>query len=420
MGRIATATSNAERRADLDWVRIIAFALLIGYHVMCFYSKVTPHNQALSPRTYRWLTAPMLALSPWRLLILFIVSGAATRFMADKMTPVALRRARSVRLLPPLLFVSAVIVPPMCYVGVEQWYGYQDGFIQFLGRYFTADSHFCRPEGCWPLPFPNYYHLWFVCYLWAYTMLLIGLLTWAPSALRSLQQALERGLRGWGLILWPVAYLSVARFALGERFPQTLDLIHDWYNHAVYLGGFLLGFSIARSDAIWSAIERVRVGALTGALLSYSIIIIFVLTVLDPSSDGAAHVTHSFRPQLFRVLGASLQGFDQWLWIVAAFGFARRYLSQRDGAVRRYLTDAIFPFYIVHELTILVGGYYLTKLGLDVRLESALLITATALSCLFSYEVVRRVAWLRPLFGLKVLKAESGLGEAAQRIPLRY
>jgi hypothetical protein len=93
------------------------------------------------------------------------------------------------------------------------------------------------------------------------------------------------------------------------------------------------------------------------------------------------------------------------LWITAAFGFARRYLRQRDGSVRRYLTDAIFPFYIIHELTITVGGYYLTRFGLDVRLEFALLVTATALSCFITYEIVRRIAWLRPLFGLKTLPA---------------
>src|SRR5277367_5062965 len=98
MDLIVSTTSNAGRRIDLDWVRIIAFALLIWYHVTSFYAAVTPHNQALSPRVYGWLIVPMLALSPWRLLILFIVSGAATRFMADKIKPGALRRARNARL----------------------------------------------------------------------------------------------------------------------------------------------------------------------------------------------------------------------------------------------------------------------------------------------------------------------------------
>jgi hypothetical protein len=65
------------------------------------------------------------------------------------------------------------------------------------------------------------------------------------------------------------------------------------------------------------------------------------------------------------------------------------------------IRPAIFPFYIIHELTITVGGYYLAKLRLNLGLEAALLIAATVVSCFAAYEIARRVAWLRPLFGLK-------------------
>jgi hypothetical protein len=216
--------------------------------------------------------------------------GLPIRFMADKMRPGALFRTRSARLLPPLLFVTAVIVPPIAYVTVEQWFGYQGGFIAFLGRYFTADNHFCQSGHCMPVPLPNYAHLWFVCYLWIYTVLLIGLLAWAPRALSALQRGLKRALRGWGLILWPVAYLGLARFALEGRFPQSLDLIHDWYNHVIYLGGFLFGFSIAKSDAIWTSLERIRARTLSGALVSYATIIILGMVVLGPDFDRVPKV----------------------------------------------------------------------------------------------------------------------------------
>jgi glucans biosynthesis protein C len=396
-----------QRRIDLDWVRIIAFALLIWYHVTSFYAAGTPHNQALSPRAYAWLIVPMLALSPWRLLILFTVSGAATRFMADKMKPAALLRTRTARLLLPLLFVSAIIVPPIAFVTVSEWSDYQGSFVSYLGHYFTADRSVCHDASCPPVP--NYFHLWFVAYLWNYTILLTGLLAWAPWVLRALQRGLERASRGWGLIVWPVAYLALARFALQGRFPQTLDLIHDWYNHAIYLGGFLLGFSLAKSDAIWAAFERIRARTLFGALLTYAVMITLGIIVLGADFNWAkpALGAPSAHQMLLRALAAVLWGFDQWLWIAAAFGFAHRYLAERDGPARRYLTDAIFPFYIIHMLTIVGGGYYLSMLGLDIRLEFVLLVTATALSCVVTYEIVRRVAWLRPWFGLKRLNATS-------------
>ena len=73
---------GVERRTDLDWVRIGAFGLLTFYHVAVFYSPIP--NRANSPRPQAWIQAPLLLTSPWRLLLLFIGSGAATRFMSAK------------------------------------------------------------------------------------------------------------------------------------------------------------------------------------------------------------------------------------------------------------------------------------------------------------------------------------------------
>lgn len=86
-----------------------------------------------------------------------------------------------------------------------------------------------------------------------------------------------------------------------------------------------------------------------------------------------------------RTMGAAVYGLNQWLWILAVFGFARRYLVDRDGPVRRYLTDAIFPFYIIHQTTIEVVGHYLAKERLSLGLEATLLVTATMASCIVTY-----------------------------------
>src|ERR1700741_3086218 len=89
------------RRVDLDWIRIGAFGLLILYHVGMvyvpwdFHVKSTPAGKPLE--------AVMLALNPWRLALLFLVSGAATRFMAQKLAAGTLARRRGTRLLLPLV-----------------------------------------------------------------------------------------------------------------------------------------------------------------------------------------------------------------------------------------------------------------------------------------------------------------------------
>src|SRR5580692_2520770 len=108
--RQAFAASAPERRVDLDWVRIAAFGLLIFYHVGMLYVSWGFHIKSVHRVTA--LEPLMLVLNPWRLALLFLVSGVATRFMLRKSALGSLLRARSARLLIPLAFGMLVIVPP--------------------------------------------------------------------------------------------------------------------------------------------------------------------------------------------------------------------------------------------------------------------------------------------------------------------
>lgn len=64
---------GAERRTDLDWVRIGAFGLLIFHHVAVFYSPIP--NMANTPRPQAWTQVRRLLSSPWGLLLRFTVSA---------------------------------------------------------------------------------------------------------------------------------------------------------------------------------------------------------------------------------------------------------------------------------------------------------------------------------------------------------
>src|SRR5574338_1346265 len=73
-----------DRRYDLDWLRITAFGLLILYHCGMFY--VTWDWHVKSSRASETIEPLMMLVNPWRLTLLMLISGAATRFMADKMS----------------------------------------------------------------------------------------------------------------------------------------------------------------------------------------------------------------------------------------------------------------------------------------------------------------------------------------------
>ena len=376
-----------QRRYDLDWVRIGAFMLLILYHVGMYY--VTWDWHVKSPHASATIEPLMMLSSPWRLSLLFLVSGVATSFLLARQGSHGFLRLRSTRLLIPLVFGMLVIVPPQSYLQVIEKLGYAGSFAEFYRLYITGFHGFCSGGDC--LILPTWNHLWFVAYLWVYTVVLYIAVRLAPPVIPWLRRLAERRLSGVGILLWPLAYLCAIRVGLGERFPSNHALIGDWYNHALYFGVFLLGFALAGARGAWRAMERARWITLGLAVLGWA----YLTAYIGAYSDDA--VTPPLAARLFALLS---YGAEQWLTIAAIVGFAHRHLTH-DNAARRYLTSAIFPVYILHQTVIVVVAHALKPSHLYPPIEGILLVLVTAATCFLSYEAIRRVRLLRPLFGLE-------------------
>src|SRR5882672_8647459 len=191
------APHSSERRVDLDWVRIGAFGLLIFYHVGMLYVSWGFHIKSVHRLTA--LEPLMLVLNPWRLSLLFLVSGVATRFMLRKYAVLPLLRSRTARLLIPLAFGMLVIVPPQAYDQIVETLGYPAGFVDFYQRHYLAfGPQFC-PNPCILLPTWN--HLWFVAYLWVYTIALGVLVVAAPGLAGWIESRLAPALSGVLLLI---------------------------------------------------------------------------------------------------------------------------------------------------------------------------------------------------------------------------
>ncbi len=383
-----------QRRHDLDWVRVCAFGLLVLYHVGMYYVSWDWHVN--SPQPVTALEPLMLLSAPWRLSLLFLVSGVATAFLLGKAERAATggRRprfigARSWRLLLPLVFGMLVIVPPQSYYELlDSQYpgGWHAGYLAFWWRYLQGDGSFCDINGC--LVLPTWNHLWFVAYLWVYTLALWLLWRFARPVLDAGRHLLERALGGWGMLVWPALLLGLARVLLIGAFPSTHALVDDWYNHTQYFGVFLLGFLVARHAPGWDAIERLRWPALLLWLAGWGALIGYFHAFADTTP-----------PEWLRQSMRLVWGADQWGAIVAVLGFARR-LAPGDGPVLRYLVPAVFPVYILHQTVTVTLAYTLQPAALPPLLEGPLLVLATFALCFAAYELIRRVGWLRPLFGL--------------------
>lgn len=375
------------RRYDLDWLRIIAFALLILYHVGMFFVPWGWHVKSTNANSGPEYA--MLLLNPWRLALLFFISGVAIRFLSDKLGAGRFALDRTGRLLPVIVFGMLVVVMPQTWAQLRQAGEIDQGLLAFWPRYITG----------WEIAgieVPTWNHLWYVVYLFVYGLILAPVI---PLMRKLADGPLARAMGVFdrhpvlGLVLLaliPVLPFCAYRIWLEPHFPTTHNLVWDWANHAHRFTILLIGYAVAKTESFWRTADRILVPALVYCGL-YAVALHWGLGRPEADWEGQAWLSWIFR--LGRILYA-------WLAILALIGLARRFLSG-DGPVRRYLTEAIFPYYILHQTITVVTGYWIAPMGLGVWTEFAILFGATATGCVIGYEVVRRIPPLRPVMGLK-------------------
>jgi len=380
-----------DRRYDLDWLRIAAFGLLILYHCGMFYVSWDWHVK--SSRASGAIEPLMLLTNPWRLTLLFLITGAATRFMADKMSVLKLTGARMGRLWPPLLLAVFVIVPPQSYYEIAEALAalgqplapqYAAALDNFYLKYVTGSGNWCGPDGC--LVTPTYNHMWFVAYLILYTLILMPLL----PLLRRIPKAVGVLLAGPFFILTPWAILAALRLTLFPMFGESHNIFVDGYLHVLYLAVFLFGFAIAKHQPFFDRCVRLRWIALAIAVAAWAALVGYF----------SAHPEGVTPPEWLRMTMRAVRELDAWCAIVAVIGFAHKYLRHAEGPVRRVLTQAIFPFYLIHQTIIVVAGHHLDALALPLWIEAPALIGVTALGCWLFYDLGRRIPALRAWIGL--------------------
>lgn len=368
-------TMASPRRHDLDALRVAAFLLLILYHLGMFYVPWEWHVKSdhLAPQLEPW----MGAVNPWRLTLLFVISGAATRFMAARIPAPALAAQRSQRLLIPLAFGMLIVVAPQSWAEVVEKRGYAGSFLDFWPRYLSFDQSF-------GIILPTYNHLWFVAYLWLYTMLAIAVRPlWG-----TLDRLAARILKGPGLLLLPPALFSLYLATAGRAWGETHVLWADAYGHLQYGTAFLLGLLLARIDAAWEVFQRRRMG-----LALVAVVLLATGLALKQVGTGGGPGSIAF---------AILREAYAWAAICALFGYARRYVTSGSPLLSTF-TEAVFPFYIIHQTTIVVAGHALKPLGLSLGIEALSILVLTMGSCWATYALARAVPVLRLPLGLKPL-----------------
>lgn len=389
-----------KRRYDLDWLRVMAFGLLMLFHTGMLFSTWDWHVKNLE--TSEVFDQVMRFVHQWRMPLLFFISGSAVWFAMERYSTRQYFLERHKRLLLPLLFGMLVVIPPQVYHERLYHDGQYASFWDFYPTIFTTGAY---PQGNF-----SWHHLWYVPYIWTYSMLTLPACLWlrSPPGRALLARFLGWMTRPWALFLAFVPS-AVSDALLRPHWPDDANnLLSDWGNFAHKLTFFAAGFVLASGTGVYDVIAAQRRKFLLAGVLSLAILEPMWMAKRNASGVSPAVMTGYL----------VFSNFFIWMWLLAALGYGRRWLSFNHPFLR-YANEAVYPFYILHQTVIIIIGYHLAYDDWSIGLKFPLVAAATFLTCWAIYALAIR-PWnpVRVLFGMKWQRsgregAEGGARSAA-------
>jgi len=359
----------------------------------------------------------------WGMPLMMFVAGSAIWFSLRKRTLGQFLLNRVQRLVIPFITGIVLIFPPQVWIGIKfHLPSYDADYWQFLRQFFEIRfSLRAFPAFIVGAPANTFWstgYLWFLNYLFVYTLLLLPLLGYLRQ--ESGQQLVSRLVsflaRPW------VIFLLALPIGLIEAFLMT-DRTGQW-NRFVWPFFIFYGFLLACDRRLGWVIQGHRRSALLlgiVAFLGYFIGTGYLIAFLevDPLTNyGPVGLLTRF-----------FKGLGSWFWIIAIMGFARQ-ISQRRArqdpisAVQSdnpgstspeapgrpswrdkladYGREAQLPFYVLHQLPIIMIAYFVVQWQVNALVKYILIVLGAIAATLLIYDIaVRRTPPTRFLFGLK-------------------
>ena len=296
----------------------------------------------------------MAMINVWRIPLLFFVSGMGVCFAIKRRSWKQLLIERTKRILVPFIFGICCIVP----LHVLIWQ-----------NYYNQDLVYD----------PNQGHLWFLKNIFLYVLILSPVFFLLKKYKDSKFSAVVKR-----IFSSPLSVLLIMVFTVSEALivqPEMYTL-YAMTTHGFVLGliAFFFGFLFVHSgETFWPMVLKYRWLFLMNAASMYVGRLVYF--GLD-----ATNVYLSI---------------ESALWIFAIFGMGYKYLN-KPSKLLSHLSEGAYPIYIVHMIFIYLGSIIIVPLQMSPLVKFILLSVFTLATSYLCYNfVLRRINWIRPLFGLK-------------------
>lgn len=376
-----TKTFVEGRIPALDRLRVLAILILVIFHHAMIYVPDWRFHYKVETE-WVWLQHLMILTSPWRMGLLWLISGIALSFMmANLSVPNALFK-RTSQLLFPLLIGVLLIVPPQLYVEMTQTKQISMDYIEFTyALFFQQDETFKNfSAGIWPSIDVN--HLWFLRSLWQFSVLAIII---APIlAIKSVTRALKAIAKKIWLILFVVFCIELLIQAA-----FTGDAVREAYGFVWFLVGFVFG----RYIDFWH-----QISTHTNKLMTLAVMSLITLQIAFYLA-GKSEYVHEF----IKLMAASVYSLNRVVIPIALVAVAFKWFNQTTPNIIK-LNTFVFPLYIIHQSVSIVVAFVISNYLPNITPDQHVLLSSLFLLilCFFMLRLIGSTNLLRPAFGMSV------------------
>jgi hypothetical protein len=235
-------------------------------------------------------------------------------------------------------------------------------------------------------------HLWFLAYLFTFSLIALPVFLYLKSKKGSwVIDLLKRGVaKSFGILLFfiPIAVIEVL---LRQAYPNMQNLFSDWANFLMLITVFIFGFIMATDQAFEDAIDKQWKGALAGG--------VWISLYLSAFYVSEVHLGLS-KDQAYLV-AMVLRGTGIWFCLIGFLGLAKRFLS-RGGKLIKYASEAALPIFIIHLPVIVILGFYIIQFELSIAVKYVSIVILSLISSFVLFEIaIKRFSVVRFFFGLK-------------------
>jgi peptidoglycan/LPS O-acetylase OafA/YrhL len=374
----AIAVKKSGRRYDIDALRVIGMALIFLFHNARFFNDEGWHVKNLELNY--GASVFVAVLNHFIMPLFFVLSAYAIYHALRKRSRVQFLRERAVRLLVPLGVGAFSHIILQVYIENITHGRFVGTFWQFLPHYFDGWYGFGGNFAWMGL------HLWYLLMLFVFSALTLPLFQRLRRAEALTTRLADLASTRFGPYLFIIPVFAMEM--LVSLSPDTIGR-RDFggWSPLTYLVFFVIGFLLATDDRHRRAIESVRYAslALTGLTVAAAYVLLEELAVgwTDP-------------------LYLLVRSANAWCWLLTLMGFASRHLNANNRALR-YANEAVLPIYVLHQTVIVAIGYFIKDWSWAVPQKYLYLALTSFVVIMVLYEgVVKRVGFLRFLFGMKV------------------